>query len=83
MLGAMPHMVYFVGIGFHNKVERVFLVKHIGFVGVYSGKVHRGFSGTNGGFFGTFGRVFWYLPGVLLVQNGGFFGRHHTRSDQE
>ena len=67
---------------FHNKVERVFLVMHIGFVGVYSGNVTRVFFCTNEGFFGTFGGffgTFWggfllSAGGVFLVQNARFFG---------
>ena len=66
--------------GFHNKVERVFLVMHIGFVGVYSGNVHRGFFLYKRGVFWYswgvlvhFG-VFFVLLGVFWYKMGGFFG---------
>ena len=55
---------------------------HIGFVGVYSGNVIRlQFSYKHGGFSAHVGaglaiskRVFWYVTGVFLPQNGLFFG---------
>ena len=62
----------------------MFLLVHIGFVGVHSGNVNMGgFFGTNGGFLvhlggGYIWGVFWYLPGGFLLQNGGGFGRHHS-----
>ena len=40
-----------VDTGFHNEVERMFLVMHVGFAGVYSCNVSRG--------------VFWYRRGVF------------------
>ena len=56
----------------------MFLLVHIGFVGVHSGNVNMGgFFGTNGGFLvhlgggGYIWGVFWYLPGGFLLQNGG------------
>ena len=53
---------HMAAIRFHNKVERVFLVMHVGFVGVYSGNVNRGFSGTNKGFLVHIGGGFGYAP---------------------
>ena len=52
--------------GFHNKVERVFLVMHIGFVGVYSGSVNKG------GFLVQTAVFFLVYSGFFLVQDGGF-----------
>ena len=68
---------------FHNKVERVFLVMHIGFVGVYSGKINRDFFWDKrvflvhlGVFLVHFFLVFLVSSGGFLVHLGGFFGRH-------
>ena len=61
--------------GFHNKVEGVFLVMHIGFMGVYSGNINKvGFLVHLGGFLVHFGGFFGICWGVYLVQNGFFFG---------
>ena len=57
--------------GFHNKVERVFLVMHIGFVGAYSSNVKRGFFGTNGGLFWYIWAVYLYILGVFWFLPGG------------
>ena len=57
--------------GFHNKVERVFLVMHIGFVGVYSGNVKGGFLPQTGGFLRHL-EGFWYIFGGFVVSAGGF-----------
>ena len=66
-------------------VERVFLLVHIGFVGVHSDKVSRGafWYQWGGGctlgwvYFSIWRVVVWYKTGGFLVPSGGFFGRHH------
>ena len=58
---------------FHGKVEKVFLVIHMGIVRVYSGNVNTGVFGTSGGFFGTLGGFFWYIFSVFFGICRGFF----------
>ena len=80
--------------GFHSKVERVFLVMRVRFVGVYSGNVNRGFFlaqtgvfvrfwvffGTFWGFFGICRGFFWYISGDFLVGTTSP-PNHHTEME--